>query len=144
MKIKTITTIFLLLISISVYSTEDVYCGRYKSVKSKCKINFDLTDCGIKNLSVNKIKIDTNSITWDYLGRYGSTQIFKIDFNDEKYMYIIKLFIVEIERGCFWATGYYMKYNSKAPYHDMIVLEKQTVELKWESLKKCDCNSNEQ
>ena len=40
--IKTITTIFLFLISIPAYSTEEVYCGRYKSVKSKCN--------GIRNL----------------------------------------------------------------------------------------------
>ena len=137
---KIIATAFLFLLSISAYSSEDVYCGRYKSVKSKCKISFDLTYCGLKNLSVNKIKIDTNSITWDYLSRFGSTQIFEIDFNDDKYEYNIMLFIVEIERDCFWATGYYMKYNSKAPYHDMIVLEKQTLKLKWESLKKCLCN----
>ena len=133
-----ITIIFLFTISISAYSSEDVYCGKYKSVKSKFKISFDLTDCGLKNLSVNKIKIDTTSITWRYLDGYGNTQLFEIDFNDDKYTYNIKFFIIEIERGFFWVAGYYIKYNSKDD-DDMMVLEKQILELKWEPLEKCLC-----
>ena len=138
MNIKIITTVFLFLISIPVSSSEDVYCGKYKSVKSKCKISFDLTDCGVTNLSVNKIKIDTTSIEWYYFVRYGSTQIFEIDFSDGEYNYNMMLFIVEIERGVFWATGFYMQYKSNDDYG--IILKKQVLELKWKPIKNCfDC-----
>jgi hypothetical protein len=95
-------------------------------------------DCGLKNLSVNKIKIDTTSITGHQLGGYGGTQIFEIDFKDDEYKYNIMLFIVEVERASFWVAGYYMKYKSNDS-DDMIVLEKRTLELKWEPLEKCLC-----
>jgi len=142
MNIRIIATIFLFLISISAYSSDNeaVYCGRYKSVKSKCKISFDLKDCGLKNLSVNKIKIDTTSITLYDIGIYGSTHILEIDFKNDEYNYNIMLFIVEFKRGFLWVVGYYMKYKSDDDYN-MIVLEKQTLELKWEPLKECLCGA---
>jgi len=129
MNTKIIAIIFLFFISISAYSTEDGYFGIYQSVKSKRKISFVLNERGVVNLSIKKIEIDTTTLTWNYLARFGSSQVFEIMFRDnKKQLHVLHLFIVEIKDNFFWAAGYYMQYK-RNDSDEIIVANKQVVEL---------------
>jgi hypothetical protein len=132
---KIITTIFLFLISISVYSTNiEEYFGKYQSINSKHEISFILNEHGVLNLSINNISIDSTSLIHDYLGIFGSTLNFQINFDDnEKYSNIIQLFIVKIEEEIIIVTGYYMRYKMNDE-GKIIVIEKQALELTYSSL----------
>ena len=118
MNTKIMITIFFYLLSNSVYSTDiEEYFGKYQSINSTYKMSFILNEQGVLNLSIDKINIDLNSLTYDYLGIYGNTLVFQIKFDDDKkYSNIIQLFIVKIEEEIIIVTGYHMRYKLNNEY----------------------------
>jgi len=118
------------LTSMPMYSTDiEEYFGKYQSINSKHDISFILNEEGVLNLSIDNIDIDSTSLTYDYLGIFGSTLAFQIKFNDnEKYSNIIQLFIVNIEGEIAIVTGYYMRYKTNDEYK-ITIMEKQALEM---------------
>jgi len=132
MNTKIVITVLFSLLSISVYSTDlEEYFGKYQSVNSKDKMSFILNERGVLNLSIDKIDIDLNSLTYDYLGIYGGTLVFQIKFDDnKKYSNIIQLFIVKIEEEIVIVTGYHIQYKTNNEYK-ITDIKKQTLVLSY-------------
>src|ERR1039457_983584 len=128
---KTLLALLLLSISINCYSSEEDYFGSYISINKNLNISFRLDEEGVKDLKVNNITFDIKTITYDYLGIFGNSQIFQINFIDKnKFENVIKLFIVSNDGVFVIATGFFMQY-SLDDKNKLIVKKKQSVEFKF-------------
>lgn len=127
MKKYLISLVFLAFSTYS-FSSEEGYFGKYFSINNGIKVEFILTENGISDLTVDNIEVDKGSLKYDYLARYGSSQVFQISFDDNtKCSNEIKLFIVENESEFVITAGYYLQYKMKDG--KLIVLRKQALEL---------------
>ncbi|MCE1190376.1 MAG: hypothetical protein LWX56_14705 [Ignavibacteria bacterium] len=132
---RTIIAILLLSISIKSFASEEDYFGSYSSINTGLKISFFLNEEGVKELKVDGIAYDTTTLTYDYLGVFGNSQIFQINFVDKnKFEHVIKLFIVTNEGEFVIATGFYMQYSLNDK-NKLIINKKQSIEFKFTKQK---------
>ena len=129
MKTNLIITALLLISSIYGYSSEEGYFGKYCSNNSGIKVEFTLNEEGVSNLFIDSVKIDMKTMTYDYLAIFGNSQIFQINFVDNKNCNnIIKLFIVKNEGEFIIISGYYMQFTIDE-FEKITVIRKQALEL---------------
>jgi hypothetical protein len=132
-KILISLTLFLAF-SAQAFSSEEDYFGKYSSINNGIKVAFTLNENGISDLIIDSIKVDIKTLTYDYLAIYGSSQVFQINFDDDKKCSnVIKLFIVKSDGVFIITTGYYLQYKM-SDNEKLTVVRKQALELAYKKI----------
>ncbi|WP_316410979.1 hypothetical protein [Mesoterricola sediminis] len=107
---------FIILLSLSpLFAGENEnYWGIYKSKKANVPIVFALGDSGISRLDAFGKRYAGKSISVDFLGLYGNSELLQIKFDDDSgFVNTIKLLLVVVNDRLKLVSGYYMRFRLK-------------------------------
>lgn len=116
MKKMIFTLLFTLAATTTLFATDiDIYFGQYSGNNDGFPLSFRLSIDGVDRLMVDGRAVDRASVEYAFLGVYGDSEIFRIEYTDDDgHLNVIKLFIVDNENRVLLATGYYVRSYMKS------------------------------
>jgi len=136
MKYVGIIIFFVLSSSSSIFATNiEIYNGYYSYANKNLHITFEINNGDVNYVQINGLQYRKN-IDCEFLGEYGSTGFFQIEFSDKhKYDYSIQLLILHSDASIFLVSGFYVVYDTNKSVKELNIVNKKTIEMQFKTSK---------